>query len=66
MDEFAKEIGTVEIVKGEVMYHCEERLTVEDDMVGQYIKDSFDSDIYGYPTLDQYLAHTAEIYESAK
>lgn len=66
MDEFAKEIGTVEIVKGEVMYHCEERLTVEDDMVGQYIKDSFDSDIYGYPTLDQYLAHNAEIYESAK
>ena len=66
MNEFAKEIGSVEIVNGEVIYNCEERFTVEEDAVGQYIKDSFDPDIYGYPTLEQLLAHNAEIYEPAK
>ena len=40
MNEFAKEIGSVEIVNGEVIYNCEERFTVEEDAVGQYIKDS--------------------------
>ena len=66
MNEFAKEIGSVEIVNGEVIYNCEERFTVEEDAVGQYIKDSFDPDIYGYPTLEQLLAHNAEIYTSAE
>ncbi len=66
MDEFAKEVGTVEIVNGQIVYNCEERLTVEEDLVGSYIKDSFDPDIYGYSTLEQYLSHNSEIYESAK
>ena len=66
MDEFAGEEGVVKIENGGISYYPEKTWVVNDVMAGDYLKEMFDPDIRGYKTLEEYLAHNAEIYEPAK
>ena len=66
LDEFAGEEGVVKIENGGISYYPEKTWVVNDVMAGDYLKEMFDPDIRGYKTLEEYLAHNAEIYEPAK
>lgn len=66
LDEFAGEIGTIKIENNEIKYCPEKSWTVKDDMVGRFLKETYDPEYQGYATLEDYLEHNAEIYESAK
>ena len=67
-DEFASETGNVRIENGQIIYYPESRYTANsnpnliEDIKGYY--DTFYRD--DFPTVDDFLAHNAEIYESAK
>lgn len=65
-DEFAGEIGTIKIENNEIKYCPEKSWTVKDDMVGRFLKETYDPEYQGYATLEDYLEHNAEIYKSAK
>ena len=65
-DEFAGEIGTVKIENNELKYCPEISWTVRDDMVGRFLEETYDPELQGYATLEEYLEHNAEIYEKSK
>ena len=66
LNEFAGEEGIVKIQNGEISYYPENSWIVNDVMAGEYLKEMYDAEINGYKTLEEYLEHNAEIYESAK
>ena len=66
--EFASESGIAKVENGQIIYYPESRKTVENaanlisDIKGYYVtfyKNNF-------PTVEDFLAHNAEIYEPAK
>ena len=71
-DEFAGETGNVKIENGEIIYSPNRVWTVKEDPISGYLQDVFylynynDAQGFGEKTLEEFLAHNAEIYESAK
>lgn len=66
LDEFAGEEGVVKIENGGILYYPEKTWVVNDVMAGDYLKEMFDPDIRGYKTLEEYLTHNSQKFESAK
>lgn len=66
LDEFAGEEGVVKLENGGISYYPEKTWVVNDVMAGDYLKEMFDPDIRGYKTLEEYLTHNSQKFESAK
>ncbi|PWM27853.1 MAG: hypothetical protein DBX36_00575 [Oscillospiraceae bacterium] len=66
LNEFVKEEGTVEIENGKIVYKSEKSWTAIEAGYDKYINTMFNENNNGFSTVEEYLAHNAEVYESAK